>query len=173
MTSGVYTITAPDGRQYVGSSKNIEKRWSQHRAQLVGGIHPNPNLRDSASTFGAESLVFQIVLICVEDDLLLYEQRVIDDLRPVCNLRNIVGTKGGETDVIKTAFRCPPELYARIADKAKKERMSINSFIVKLLQDTKDSRASGVPHEINLSPESIDKIVAACLEALEENEASA
>jgi group I intron endonuclease len=93
MTSGVYTITAPDGRQYVGSSRNIEKRWGQHRAQLASGVHHNPNLRNLASEFGAERLTFRIVLICIEDDLLLYEQRVIDELQPACNLRNIVGTR--------------------------------------------------------------------------------
>jgi hypothetical protein len=75
--------------------------------------------------------------------------------------------------VIKTAWRCPPELYAQIVEKAKESRMSVNSFVVKLLQEAKDSRWDGRSREINLSPQSIDKIVAIFLEALEENKTPA
>lgn len=138
MTSGVYTISAPNGEQYVGSSKNVERRFSQHKTQLSTGIHPNPKLRSWAQEFGVDRLAFDLVLACDEADLWINEQNVIDNRRPSANQRNIVGTKGGE-DCIKTAFRCPPGLYSQIVTQALENRMSINSYIVSILQEAADN----------------------------------
>ena len=165
MTSGVYVIGAPNGEQYVGSSKNVERRFGQHKTQLSQGIHPNPTLRNWAQEFGVDKLSFDLILACDEAELWANEQKLIDERKPSANQRNIVGTKGGE-DCIKTAFRCPPVLYAKIVKAAEDERMSINSLIVSRLQKAKDDEEHGIAGKISLSSESVDKIVAIFMSAL-------
>lgn len=39
MTSGIYSITAPDGRVYIGQSMYIELRFGYHRDRLNRGTH--------------------------------------------------------------------------------------------------------------------------------------
>lgn len=44
MNCGVYTITSPSGKQYVGSAIVFYKRWSAHRRALEMGRHENKRL---------------------------------------------------------------------------------------------------------------------------------
>lgn len=39
--SGVYAIQSADGRLYIGSSVDVEKRWIEHRSRLRHGKHDN------------------------------------------------------------------------------------------------------------------------------------
>lgn len=39
MTSGVYSIRSVSGKEYVGSSVNVEARWATHRSELNAGKH--------------------------------------------------------------------------------------------------------------------------------------
>ena len=42
MKSGVYKITnVKNGKFYIGSSKDIEFRWSEHKKHLNGNYHIN------------------------------------------------------------------------------------------------------------------------------------
>ena len=45
-TSGIYKITNDrTGETYIGQSKNIEKRWEQHKEELSHGIHHNKGMQ--------------------------------------------------------------------------------------------------------------------------------
>lgn len=39
MTCGIYAITAPSGRRYVGQSRTIELRMEDHKRRLMRGTH--------------------------------------------------------------------------------------------------------------------------------------
>ena len=70
MTCGIYCITSPSGKKYVGQSVDIERRWKDHRS------HPRrtPRLIDSFAEHGVNAHTFEILQECQENELLLYEQ---------------------------------------------------------------------------------------------------
>lgn len=92
---GVYVITSEDGRQYVGSSTNIYKRWREHRCALRTGTNKNRPLQDSWDECG--SFAFEILVICSPQHLILYEQLAINALIPHFNLYRFAGSPLGST----------------------------------------------------------------------------
>ncbi len=80
MTIGVYVIIAPSGRRYVGSSVNVEKRWSAHRVALRSGAHHCVALQRAANKYGVDSLQFALIETCDRAELLVREQHHIDAL---------------------------------------------------------------------------------------------
>jgi group I intron endonuclease len=101
-------------RCYVGSSVQIEIRWSQHRRMLDRGTHHSPSLQRSWKKHGAEAFAFE-VLEAIDGDLYEAEQRWIDGLdaahpRKGFNVAPLAGTTRG--------YKEAPEVTA-----AKAERM--------------------------------------------------
>lgn len=94
--SGIYKITnTVNGKIYVGSSKDISKRISKHKWQLVRKVHENTKLLRSWEKYGEECFEFSI-LEYVEDlsILLVREQHYITTL-DTCSLGfNICPTAG-------------------------------------------------------------------------------
>lgn len=86
MKTGIYTITAPSGKQYVGSAASFRHRWSSHRIILRRNTHPNVMLQNAFNKYGEDGLIFAKVIICEKKDLVLYEQAAMDALKPVYNL---------------------------------------------------------------------------------------
>ena len=58
---GVYTITAPNGEIYVGSSVDCWQRWCDHRHHLRQRTHGSLNLQAVADLYGLSNLVFEVV----------------------------------------------------------------------------------------------------------------
>lgn len=79
---GVYQITCEcdekEKRIYIGSSKNIEKRWKDHRKDLRRGKHRNIKFQQCWDKHGEKSFKFEILMLCVEDQLLFWEQDFLD-----------------------------------------------------------------------------------------------
>lgn len=85
--SGVYQIrNIANGKRYVGSSRALSSRASAHFRKLAAGKHHSLPLQRAWAKYGADSFEFQTMLYCAEDDLLMYEQIVIDGLRPEYNV---------------------------------------------------------------------------------------
>lgn len=81
MTSqcGVYRIVnTTNGKVYIGSSKNIEKRFRQHQYQLRKGTHHSPLLQRSWKVHGEGSFLFEILELCAEENLVSREQFWMD-----------------------------------------------------------------------------------------------
>lgn len=70
--TGIYKITNPVGRIYIGESLNIEKRWNiaYRLYQCKGQVR----LYNSFKKYGIESHVFEIVEECLEQDLKVRER---------------------------------------------------------------------------------------------------
>lgn len=101
--SGVYQITCPgNSRCYIGSSKNIQSRWSHHLHLLNGGYHYNRKLQTSFSKYGVESFSIEVLLVCSQEELLAREQEYLNRLSPELNC-----------SMIATCLESTPEVRSR------------------------------------------------------------
>jgi group I intron endonuclease len=85
MKSGIYKITnLKNGKFYIGSSKDIEFRWSEHKKHLNGNYHINKKLQNAWNFYGKENFEFTIVELVSNDEtfLLKREQFYFDIFKP-------------------------------------------------------------------------------------------
>lgn len=84
---GVYKITCiPNGKIYIGSSKNIDKRWRKHIDELRYQEHPNKFLQQDYNLYGEDKFKFEIIEFCPEDERLALEQEYINHYQPFAHL---------------------------------------------------------------------------------------
>lgn len=96
MDTGVYMIeNIANGRRYVGSAVSLKKRWREHRRQLTDGRHHSRFLQRAWNKYGPLFFRFQVVAYCDRDNLLFYEQRLIDGLKPDYNTSPTAGSQLG------------------------------------------------------------------------------
>lgn len=93
--SGIYRINGPNGKFYVGSAKNIGRRWIVHKRDLRKGNHANLKLQRSWNRHGESVFRIEILeVVSVIADLIEREQFWIDSLGAVKNGYNILPTAG-------------------------------------------------------------------------------
>lgn len=103
-TPGIYAIACVgNGRRYVGSAVNFEKRWKLHIAQLDAEKHGNRHMQRAWLKYGKAAFVFQI-LEHVSDvkDLICREQFHIDAIGPEFNICRVANSKQGVTATPET-----------------------------------------------------------------------
>ena len=84
--SGVYKITnTVTGDFYIGSSKNIKKRWVQHKKPSTWKRYPNNPMYLDFQKYGVDSFDLQILEDVEIDYLKESEQKFIDKLQPTYN----------------------------------------------------------------------------------------
>lgn len=85
--SGIYAIrNTVNGKVYVGSAVNIEKRWRLHRNQLALSTHHSKKLQNAWNKHGSQSFVFEVLeLVDDKSNLLEREQHWIDTLSAFSN----------------------------------------------------------------------------------------
>lgn len=128
MTSGVYTIETPTGRQYVGSAVNFAARFRVHRHHLRAGTHPNAILQAAWNKYG-EALVFSPILFCSREQVVLYEQIAIDALNPVMNVLKVAGNSYGyrHTQATKSKFHLRKKATPHRAPRSQATRDAISA----------------------------------------------
>lgn len=95
MTCGIYQIVNKiNGKRYVGSSVNIERRWSGHRHRLRKGVATNNILLSSWLKYGEGSFYFEIIEECSRSELIAREQFHIDQ-KSEYNSRKIADSNYG------------------------------------------------------------------------------
>lgn len=83
---GIYEIkNKVTGKIYIGSSKQIEKRWEQHLQALEKGEHHSILLQRAWNKYGKECFEFIVKEECKEEELLVREQKHLD-LKPGYNV---------------------------------------------------------------------------------------
>jgi group I intron endonuclease len=86
MTSGVYGIVnKTNGKQYIGSSVNIEIRWQQHKHDLARGLHHSRHLQRAWDKYGGDNFDFVILELTGQTrlELLEAEQKWLDKIEGV------------------------------------------------------------------------------------------
>lgn len=96
MATGIYVIeNTVNGRRYIGSAVNIDKRWKEHRRQLSEGRHHSRFMQREWSKRGQEAFVFRVLLLCDRANLLWYEQALLDAWQPEYNTAPTAGSQLG------------------------------------------------------------------------------
>lgn len=57
----VYAIENQDGKAYIGSTRNLKKRWRRHRSDLRRGHHGNPYLQRAWNKCGEQAFEFVVL----------------------------------------------------------------------------------------------------------------
>ena len=91
--SGVYEIAnLVNGKRYIGSATNFRGRWNVHRSDLRKGKHHSKKLQHAWNKYGAEAFRFGPLLLCSKPNLIFFEQRCLDGLRPEYNIATVAGS---------------------------------------------------------------------------------
>lgn len=94
--SGIYRIVCTkNGRYYIGSSSNINKRWATHKKQLSDNVHPNVFMQRAWNKYGETSFRIEILEHVSNDMLLSVEQNYLSEHVGSQNCMNLKLTAGG------------------------------------------------------------------------------
>ena len=73
-SSGIYAIVnINNDKFYIGSSKDIIERWSNHLYHLEKNKHHSSILQNHYNKYGESDLVFSILLGCDKENLIEHE----------------------------------------------------------------------------------------------------
>lgn len=75
---GIYKITSPSGKVYIGQSVNIERRFTSYKRMYVKN-KKQTKLYRSFLKYGVQSHIFEVILECNESEL-NYNERYYQDL---------------------------------------------------------------------------------------------
>ena len=90
--SAVYKITNKITNDfYIGSSKNVKKRWSDHKCPSVWEKYPNNSMYLDMQKYGVDKFDFQILEEVEIEQLKEKEQHFIEKLHPTYNNYNAKG----------------------------------------------------------------------------------
>ena len=93
---GIYMIkNLVNGKCYIGSTNNLYRRYHQHKSRLMSNNHSNRHLQNAWNKYGGDSLGFTILTDCELEDVRLFEQIYINQLKPEYNISpSAIGTFG-------------------------------------------------------------------------------
>lgn len=101
--SGIYRIfTCHSGKVYVGSTKNLRKRYKEHKNELEGHRHCNIHLQRAFDKYGEDSFYFDVLEYCPEENLIEREQYWLDSIPFLFNICKIAGNCAGVKQSLDT-----------------------------------------------------------------------
>lgn len=85
--TGLYKITSPSGKFYIGSTtRSFKRRWMEHRSELRHHRHKNAILQAAWDKYGEDNMIFSVILYCHPDLCEMYEQLALLHLPHSYNL---------------------------------------------------------------------------------------
>lgn len=90
--SAVYKITnTATGDFYIGSSKNVKRRWAEHKIPSRWNKHPNCPMYIDMKKLGVDKFAFEVLAEVAPDKLKEMEQQFIETMKPTYNQMNANG----------------------------------------------------------------------------------
>lgn len=83
---GIYKITSPSGRVYIGQSIDIDRRFNQYKK----GQYCNNKLKNSFNKYGIDNHLFEIIIECDENVLDELEIKYIKEYDSIDNGFNVI-----------------------------------------------------------------------------------
>ena len=88
--SGIYQIlNSVNAKCYIGSAKDIHRRWHEHRKYLRRGTHKNAPLQNAWNKYGEFSFEFKILEPASFEDLIIKEQWWLNHFSSLGDVYNI------------------------------------------------------------------------------------
>jgi group I intron endonuclease len=120
--SGIYLITCiANGRKYVGSSRDLDRRRREHSNDLKRGNHGNSHLLNAYRKYGEDCFSFTVLEYCDESVLIEREQWYIDSLDTVNSGFNIAPFADRPVGITRSPEMCVKISKALTGKKLSKE----------------------------------------------------
>jgi group I intron endonuclease len=111
MSQGIYKITSPSGKIYIGQSRNIKKRFYTYRK---AGCKTQTRLHNSFAKYGVDNHILEVIELC-DKDMLNKRERYYQDLY------NVIGNKGLNCLLVET------NIEARVVSSETREKLRLAS----------------------------------------------
>jgi group I intron endonuclease len=97
-TSGIYQIlNEKNGKVYIGSAVDLQRRAHHHRRELRRGTHGNPKLQRAWNKHGEDAFAVSVLeLVPYKEDLIVAEQYWIDGKQAVVKGYNLAPKAGSQ-----------------------------------------------------------------------------
>ena len=94
---GIYCIeNTLNGKRYIGLSRDIRRRWNEHKSDLRNNNHVNTYLQSAWNLYGEESFKFSILEICDPIEVCDKERYYIEKYHTLSHENGYNLTSGGE-----------------------------------------------------------------------------
>ena len=134
---GIYKITNTiTGDFYIGSSKDVKKRWTSHKSPSRWKKYPNNPMYQDMKNYGTDKFEFQVIEEVEIEKLKKTEQQFIETLKPTYNDRN---AKGLDIDEYKEYQK---EFYKEYDN----QLCFYNGELLTLCALSKRFQRAGIPH---------------------------
>lgn len=122
--SAIYKITNTiTGDCYIGSSKDIKRRWAEHKKLSVWNRQPNNPMYQDMKKYGVDKFELEILAEVEPDKLKEMEQQFIEELKPAYNNRR---AKGLDIERFKESQKKASNKYQK-SEKGKKTQKKANN----------------------------------------------
>lgn len=126
-TPGVYCITnTTNGKVYIGSTVNLDRRCKDHLRRLRQGQHHSPKLQAAWNKYGEEVFTFTVLTECSRDFLQACEQAAIDQYNAAIDGYNIQRQVTLSPDEICKARAASPTPRPPCSDETKEKISKAN-----------------------------------------------
>jgi group I intron endonuclease len=141
---GIYSITSPNGKCYIGSAGNIHKRWRAHRCALRAGNHHSWPLQRAFLKYGEHGFKFEVLELVQRGELITREQAHIDahDFKRLYNVLPRAGSTTGRVISPAMRERLSAKLKGRVFSPATRARMRAAQLGVRQKPETIAKRAA-------------------------------
>ena len=98
---GIYCIkNTLNNKKYIGMSRDIKRRWSEHRTELNSHTHVNQYLQSAWDKYGKSNFKFYVIELCEEEKLSERECYYIQLYKSLSHENGYNLTTGGENTSI-------------------------------------------------------------------------
>lgn len=125
---GVYKITSPSKKIYIGQSVDIKKRWKYHKSVYK---NKKSKLYSSFIKYGVDNHTFEIIALCLKEDLNDMEKYYVDlfqtfNSKKGLNLKDGGGSNGNMSE--ETKLKISKSTKGREGKKKTKEQRTAQSI---------------------------------------------
>ena len=131
IVSGIYKIVnTKNGKLYIGSSKNIMRRWSVHKSALKNNHHHSIYLQRAWNKYGKVNFIHDVIKEmphALDVELLNEENHFIELLKPEYNMGSVGGGDNlsnhpNRKDIIEKITKSVNDVVSKMSEQERKDR---------------------------------------------------